>query len=278
MHSSTKSRPYTLLIGKDYSISFKYNTSANGVYTPTIIIKGKNGLKGTLERPFTITKKDLSESDNPVIFTAEDVGINNKGKYTTKLLLTDSNGKKLSAGTDYDKNNIIYEEIDENGDANRLYKADTITLSGNDDVHSIRVTVFAKNDPKCNYTGSISTEYRVGYRKQLLKSAKVKINYGKELVNGREKNKTYFDYDPENAIIFDNPDSQLSITVNGKTLTWKEDYEIVTAPSTYINNTRKGTARVTIRGINGSDYMGTKVITFKIGARNFNATPVVEED
>ena len=87
--------------GKDYTVSYTNNKKVTPDQTkavPTITIKGKGNYKGTVKVNFTIAAKDISQ----VTATVADVQYSLKaGKYISKPVLTDTNGKKLKAGTDY---------------------------------------------------------------------------------------------------------------------------------------------------------------------------------
>lgn len=87
--------------GKDYTISYANNkkvTPDNTKAMPTITVKGKGNYKGTVKVNFTIEAKNL----NQVTATVADVNYSPKaGKYISKPILTDTNGKKLKAGADY---------------------------------------------------------------------------------------------------------------------------------------------------------------------------------
>lgn len=64
------------------------------------------------------------------------------------------------------------------------------------------------------------------------------------------------------AIVLDK--SQITVKLKGKIIE-QDQYEIV--PNSYKNNVKKGTASVTIRGVN--NYGGTKTVKFNIRAKGF---------
>ena len=57
--------------------------------------------------------------------------------------------------------------------------------------------------------------------------------------------------------------SQMEVTI-GKQKLGEKDYEIIG----YQNNTKKGTAKVTLKGV--GNYGGTKTVTFKIKSKLFS--------
>ena len=284
-----------LILGKDYTISYKNNKSVNGNSTPTIVIRGKGGLKGTLERPFTILRKDFNDSEAPVTLNVEDVGVGSSGgRYVPRFSLIDANGKKLSAGSDFDKKNISYIEVDENGNpVKELGKNERVKVNEGS-VKYIQMTVRAlEENPKCNYTGELTAIYRVVFSRQLIKGARVTINYGTEYVlrNGEivmkdgkpvTRKKTFFNFDPENSIIFTQPETQLTVKIgsgsSAKTLVYGTDFEFVRGTDgrpLYVKNAARGTASVTICG--KGKYAGTKIVTFRIGSRDWNLDAIEAE-
>ena len=146
----------------------------------------------------------------------------------------DENGKKLSAGKDYDKTSIVYE-----------YTVDgvTKTFDKNSKIGDLpagtvlKVTITGIN----GYEGTASEEYRVVAAN--IKSAKFQIQT--QIYTG----------------------AAVTLTENDIKLTIKDvpvTFEIV--EGSYINNVNKGTAKVTLRGT--GNYGGYKTVTFKIGQKN----------
>ena len=221
-----------LIEGTDYTLSYKNNTSLNVKpgKEPTVIIKGKKNYTGSRQLTFEMVRKDIAD----VNITAPDMEKNTKaGKYMSVPILTDTNGKKLKAGTDYEK---TYVYTDENG--TELTKKDC-PLAGS--------TLTVKVTGKGNYYGKTSVSFRIIEKGNILSKAKVTV-----------KDKIY--YTGENITL-----SKDSLIVSiGKTTLQTDDYEIVA--NSYINNVKKGTAKVTIRG--KGEYGGTKQISFKILSQN----------
>ena len=226
-----------LAVKKDYTVSYSNNkkiTDPTDVKKPTITIKGKGNFKGTKTISFNITKRNLTEE--PVDIVVSDMPyVNKAGKYISKPVLTDSNGKKLAAGTDYEKT-ITY-TLTDTGEA--LDKTSIPAVRS-----SIKVTITGKG----SYEGTMEATYRIATSS--FSSAKITItpqSYTGSAVTLTEKD----------------------ITVKlGKdtVLTYGKDYEIV--EGSYQNNVKKGTASVMIKGI--GDYAGTKTVKFKITSKKMD--------
>ncbi len=164
--------------------------------------------------------------------TASDVVFKNKG-YNCKsaITLTDSkSGKKLSAGSDYDKN-VVYTYVDD-GEEKEVGKT-TVIPAGS----LVKATVSGKG----NYYGTNTTTFRV----VTADISKATVKVADKTFIGRPVTLTKDDF------------TEIRV---GSTYLGKEDFEIV--PGSYVNNQKSGTAKVTIRGV--GNYGGTKVVSFKI--------------
>lgn len=271
-----------LKAGQDYTVTYKNNTkpTENGTPAnkmPTIIIRGRNGLKGTLTGTFTISKKDLDDKADVIKVTAQDVRISKStsagytGNYKSRIVVKDAQGKTLSAGTDYDKN-IKYELVD-NATRKTVIKElkdrDLVTINKDDKDQylTIKATVYPKKESKY-YTGSsegISTYYRVLYTKNSIRRSTFEVNYGAVenddtcLYEATADKKAFYYY--EDGINLNG--TLLTVKLDGKPLVWGEDYEVVK----YVGNNKQGTAKLTIQG--KGKYFDTKVITFRIVPKDF---------
>ncbi|MBR3227951.1 MAG: hypothetical protein IKF68_05345, partial [Erysipelotrichaceae bacterium] len=212
-----------LVLNRDYTLSYKNNTKLG---TATVTIKGKGNYTGTLSKEFSIVTSDIGELN---ITAADKVFANKKNNFKTKVTVTDTNGKKLAAGTDYDKNVKYYVNGNE-VEANAILPVGT----------EVTVVVTAKGN---NYTGEASTTFRIVPAS--IASAKIKI--AKQEYTGK-------------PVTLDKEDITIKVK---KTVLGAEDYEIVS----YSNNVNKGTAKVTLQGV--GNYGGTKTVNFKIGQRSF---------
>lgn len=224
-------RGEVLTEGVDYTLSYKNNktvtaSDASANKMPQILIKGKGRFKGTVPVTFTIKQASIGQA----AISVEDVVYSTKANaYRKAPVLTDTDGKKLQAGKDYEK---TFRYL--NADGTEI-AAGTVLPAGS----QIKIVVTGKG----NYTGSISTVYRVVNAS--LSKAKVKIKdqvySGKEIVPAK---------------------SDIEIRFGKDEPLKSSDYEIVVVE----NNVKKGTATVTIRGL--GNYGGTKKVKFKIISRN----------
>lgn len=223
-----------LIEGKDYTISYRNNkavTTAETKKKPVIIIKGKGNFKGTQEKEFTIESKALNDADSPVTLMVPDKAFVNKaGKYISKPVLTDADGKKLAVGKDYER--VIVYSLEDGTELNSKSKVNVGT--------NIKVKVTGKGA----YTGELEGIYRI----TACDFTKSKIRISPQIYSGQ-------------AITLNQDD--LTVKVGKDTLAFGTDYEIV--EGSYTNNVKKGTASVTIVG-QGS-YGGRKTVKFKITSR-----------
>ncbi|MCR4901581.1 MAG: Ig-like domain-containing protein [Butyrivibrio sp.] len=215
----------TLTKGTDYTVSYKNNKK---VGTATVIVKGKGSYKGKCSTTFEITESDISA----LSILATDVVYSSKsGAYKkTKVTITDTDGKKLVAGKDYDKS--------------FTYEADSEVPEIGEYVY---VTISAREGS--NYTGSISAKYKIYDKSMDISKAKVVFNKKSFEYAGGAVEPSY---------------SDMTVTFKqGKNTTtlYSSSYEIVS----YTNNEKVGTAKVTIRGI--GQYGGMKTVSFKISSK-----------
>ncbi|MDE7476356.1 MAG: InlB B-repeat-containing protein, partial [Lachnospiraceae bacterium] len=219
---------HILTEGVDYSLSYKNNNKIGAVATVTI--SGKKNFKEKAVRSFTVGAGSL---ENTSITIPDKVVSTKEGGYVSVPVLKDANGKKLTAGKDYDKN-IIYKL-----DGQELNKKADRVPAGTE----ITVEVIGKG----NYAGSQkSGSYRIIVADKNLSKAKVTVNSRKYYTGSKVELKQ----------------EDLTVKVRGVTLS-ADDYEILA--DSYINNHKKGTAKVTIHGID--KYGGTKTVSFKIYAK-----------
>ncbi len=225
-----------LIQGRDYTLTYKNNkkVSADG-NTASVTIKGKGNYKGTIKDvPFTIKPQNLENLKGSI--TAGDIIVKNAKKYNKVIpVITDLDGKKLKKNTDFTIGNdsyVISGPVDE---------------SGNPAV-SAEVTINVTASEGGNYTGSVSTTFRVIDNDKNISKAAVTINPQIYTGNSIELEKEDF--------------AEITMKLNGqKVPLTPNDFEIVG----YTNNIKKGTAKVTIHGL--GEYGGTKTVTFKINAQ-----------
>lgn len=225
-----------LKAGTDYTASYKDNAAARG--TGTIIIKGKKNFTGTITKTFAITQQNLEELS---VFATDVVWKNEAGIVeTSQVTVKDVNGKALVTGTDY-KVVFVYENDTRLSDG-KVKKANTTV--GKTDIVPAETVIRVKISGAGNYTGNTFTLMRVCQKS--ISSAKVKVN--QQIYTG-------FEVQPGK--------DQMTVTLGRATL-GTGDYEIVG----YENNIKKGTAKVTIRGV--GNYGGSKTATFKIVQKPFD--------
>ena len=219
----------------DYKLSYTNNKAvndgSNAKKAPTVKITGKGNFKGVRTATFTITAGTFAECT----MTAKDVAWKNKNNaYKSTPVIVDADGKRLTAGRDYEKA-LVYTYAD--GSAIEGKNIPQVDENGT----VIKVTAKGIG----NYAGSeIFTTYRV--TKYLINSANVKV--ASKAFTGTVTTITKEDIK--------------SIKVGKITLT-TDDYEIV--PGTYKNNTKVGTAKVTIKGVGA--FGGSKEISFRINKK-----------
>lgn len=231
----------TLKKGRDYTLSYKNNSSVNGRKKPLVTVTGKGNFKGRKSKQFTIEKKSLTAVNMSL---SDKVYSNKANRYTTTVRLVDTDGKKLKAGKDYEKA-LVY----------RYFNDTTVRVDGSDISRSagsevgkkdvipagtvIEVTARAKNSG--NYSGVVKGIYRIV--RTSISSARIS-GISTQVYTGRPVT-----FDP----------AKIKVQAGGD-LKFNEDYVI-----SYSNNTKVGTATVTFRGT--GNYGGSKTVKFKIRAR-----------
>lgn len=232
-----------LQMGKDYSLTYKNNKIVSdgntGRKTPTVVVKGKGNYKGSKEFTFTITKQKMSL----LAISVPDISYQNKaGKYISKPVIKDINGKTLTAGVDYEKQFTYSYAEDTVLTDGTLHKAGTIISSRDVLPAGTKVTITVHG--KGNYIGELSGTYRI-----------VKADIGK--ASGKVSAQVY----TGKPIT---PGQDCITLKSGKIMLTSDDYEIVS----YSNNIKKGTATVVVKGI--GNYGGTKTLKFTIKSKLFS--------
>ena len=221
----------TLKAGKDYTVSYKNNkklAEVNATKAPTVLIKGKGNYKFTKSVTFAIVQKNMADADMSIASADKFVG--SKKGYISAPVIKDENGKKLKLNKDYKI--VSYTVNGEVFDGAGEVTAGTV----------VTVTVQGEG----NYVGTDTTTYRVANND----ISKTKVNKPQLEYNGGRVKFT------EEML----KEGKLEITdkATGKKLVYGTDF-IVTG---YKNNTKKGTATVTVQGI--GEYGGTKAVKFSI--------------
>ena len=237
-------RGTTLTKGTDYTLAYKNNSAVNGgdnpKKVPTVTVTGKGSFTGKATAVYKITKTELSGLS---MKAADKVWQKKAGVYATKIEIVDVDGKKLTAGKDYEKTPVYTYEAETKLADDTVRKAGEV-IQKKDIIPAgtlLRATVQAKDGG--NYSGEISATYRI-----------TKADIGKATV--KIPAQTYTGKKIE-------PSDQIKVTLGGQTLAAGTDYEIVS----YANNVNKGSASVTLRGI--GDCGGTKTVKFTIKGKGF---------
>lgn len=242
--------------GKDYIVTYKNNKAVYTAKTgetgydvkkaPTVIIKGKGNFAGTVSRTFTITARELIDTDVEVTITVADKAVSTKkGGYISKVVITDADGKVLKQGVDYSA--PVYALLNEKGETVPLTKEDTAPAGS-----VIIVSVTGMGAYAADEDEMLSTTYRITAKD----FTKAKVKSIQKKYTGKNVELTAED--------FLNEDGTSKVTIGGENLVYGRDFEIV--PGSYKNNLKKGTASVTIRGM--GEYGGTKTVKFSVGARS----------
>lgn len=241
--------------GTDFTLSYKNNKAlndgSNAAKMPTVVVKGKGNFAGTFAQTLTykITQQSL---DNLTLSAADKVYRNKKNIFSTKVKVYDVDGKALSAGRDYNKKLKYAYKNDTKLDNGTVRTAGT-EVDKNDiipagTVLTVTAAALTPSGKQANYTGSCMGEYSF----RTYDIAKARVTIPAQTYTGK-------------AITLDKTDEkQLLVKVSGKKVE-PSQFEIVAG--SYKNNVKKGTASVTIRGVD--NYGGTKNVTFRIKAKGF---------
>ncbi len=225
-----------LVEGRDYTVSYRNNKAVAAETAgkrPTLTVKGKGNFKGTLTKEFTITGKALDDKESPVTLTAPDTAyVNKAGKYISRPVLTDADGKKLTAGKDYE--------------SAAVYTRKDGTVLTNRDIVEEGADIIVRVRGKGAYSGELETTYRI-----------TKSSFGKAKIEIPPQPYT------GEAVVLD--ETAVTVTIGGQRLTPVTDYRIV--EGSYVNNVKKGTASVTIVG--QGNYGGAKTVKFRIVPKRF---------
>ena len=236
----------TLTAGNDYIIKYRNNGSAGD--TGTMIIQGKGSFSGIIKIPFLIKQKALTAKEDGtagVVMTAPDkVYRDVQNNYLVTPTLTDSNGKKLKAGVDYEKE-ASYTYVE---DTEVTVDGVTVIRNAGDTVQEgdtlpvgteLKVSVVGKG----NYSGSMESTYKIVERDIKFATVYVPMQtyLGKEVKVSKD---------------------DIIVRMGGRILD-ESEYEIVAG--SYKNNDKTGFASVTIKG-NSEDgtFGGTKTVRFFI--------------
>ncbi len=277
---------HTMVKDKDYRLRFKNNTkiaSSSEAKAPTAIIKGINGLKGSIEVKFTINPTNIADymngvTDKGIEFKANDVYYRKNAKlssYKTKIVVKDERGNALSSLKDY-KVEYFLNKADNEHSFKTLGNAKNLVVSGDSII--ARISASNKNG---KYVGSYDLTYRVvGTSSQLLDNAKytkfddkylgVNVNSDTVIdekdvmiqVNKTDKSKNeFYTTDSKGNLVS-------RIRIGKKYLEYGKDFEV--DETSYRGLTSSGHAHVEIYG--KGDYAGRLKITYRVRKTRWTIT------
>ncbi|MCH5248467.1 MAG: Ig-like domain-containing protein [Lachnospiraceae bacterium] len=267
-----------LVYGKDYTVKYKNNNAITTAAIaenklPVITITGKGLFKGQMSGKFRITGGQMSDNNGKITMTARDVVFKaQKGIYKTSVVLTDTNGKKLQSGKDYEKD-LRYTYV--NDTEVTTVQGESLTRNADEEVNendipcvgtAIRVTVTGTgayagdNDATAGNDSYAGDGYIFASKSVIYHIVAADISKAKVIV----ADKTY-----NNGEVVTLTKDDITVTLNGKELIYGEDKDYVIENDTYVRNCDKGKASVTIRGT-GTDYGGTKKINFTIKGKTLS--------
>ena len=213
----------TVLDNSDFTVTYKNNTKP-GTAVAQFTFKGN--YTGTAEKTFEITTADIGNTE---LIVPDKAYSAKKNGWKSAVTVEDANGKKLVAGTDYEKD-VVYTYADgQPVSANDTPQAGTV----------IKVTVTGKG----YYTGTVTAEYRI----VSASIDKAKVTIPAQGYTGK-------------PVTLSKDDITVKV---GTVVLGADDYEIVS----YSNNVAKGNATVVLKGV--GNYGGTKTVTFKIVQKSF---------
>lgn len=229
---SIRDRDYVILNSKtDYSVKLS-GKKVPGDDPLICTITGKGNYKGyTKTVEFTVRKADIGKATLSVLDKPYDA---KPDKWKSAVTVTDVNGKKLTAKTDYNRD-IAYTY--ENMESNPIPDVGTA------------VTVTVQGTGYYEGTLTLTDGYRIYDKTKDIGKLKVKID--DQIYTGKEITLT------KDHIHFYATNNDLK---KGENELSKSCFEII--DSGYKNNIKAGTAKVTLHGI--GDYGGTKTYNFKI--------------
>lgn len=217
--------------GVDYTLSYSKNKAVTNGETAVVKIKGKGNYKGSVTKNFAVTKQDLSKLSGGVIIADQFTTWNKLKK--PSVTITDLDGKNLSSSKDFE-----------------IIKIDKDVTGNNDESGTVNVTIKGKGA----YEGSV-VESSFRYMK-------AEANIVKAKMTKKIADQTYTGY----PVKLSNEDLKGVLSIGDTVLEPGKDFII--DRSSYRNNNKKGTAKVTLIGT--GVMAGRKTITFRIVQRKVN--------
>ncbi len=233
-----RDRNTVLIMGRDYTVSYAGNKAVTDGAEAAVSIRGKGNYKGEIARRFSIVKQDIGNLKDG-IFVSDKVKTKKSDWYKKPAVtITDLDGKKLKEKTDYEICDD-YEVLDDG---------------------YVKVTIKAADNG--NYKEKVSVTYRCLDADKMLSKAKVMKNIEIQTYTGSE---IMLSEDDLTGILYMGNKRSPDLLIPG------EDFEVLS----YSGNIKKGTAKVTLKGI--GEYGGTKTLNFKIKAKKGIYTGVIRD-
>lgn len=237
---------YVVLNSKtDYSVQVKNNKKPKTETQTdmTCTIKGKGNYSGyEVTVPLTVIKADIGKAS---IAVADKVYDEKPNRWKSTVIVTDTNGKRMSANTDYVKEiEYSYANMD------------------TQPIPSVGTVVTVKVTGTGFYEGTLTGTYRIYDKTRAI--SKLVIDIDPQIYTGEEIN-----LEKSAVHVYASAADKRA----KKELTDKNScFEIM--ESTYKNNVKAGTARVTLHGI--GQYGGTKNCSFRIQKKVYEVNRVKE--
>ncbi len=222
---TVKDKDTLLKQGIDYTLAYSKNMSVTGGEKKAIItVKGKGRYRGSVKLKYEIAPQKLDAISSNIV-VADQFLLRSKLKKPA-VTITDLDGKKLSVNKDFKtENDWIY--------------------SGDETRGSVSFTISGRNQ----YTGTAEGSFRYMPVSSNIAKARVVSKIRDQYYTGSE---VRLDTEDLTGVLSVGKGVDAVNPVPGK------DFIV----ETYTNHVKKGTAKVTLRGI--GDYAGTKTLTFRI--------------
>jgi hypothetical protein len=228
--------------GKDYKITYSNNKKVGtGKYSVSFLGNYKGSKSPVIKGEFSI--KSYAPDESNIVVAAADKVYSKPNIYTSKPYVTVDN--VLLKASDYE---VKY--YTENG--NEMSKNNKIDLSSSDSA-----TITVKVTGKGNYSFTKEASYKVWKDNGAINLTSAKVTVVDE--NGAKFSKA--EYTGQEIT------PNLIIASKKGTAITSEQFEKLKDTITYVNNVNAGTATVIING-NGTDFIGSKIVTFRIVTKN----------
>ena len=275
-------RGKTLVKDKDYTLSWSANTvtktTLDDKKDPTVTIRGKGDFRGSTTRKFKIGQQNFASA---VTVIASDIRWENK-KDLCKPKITvieKSTGKILREGRDYwsmkDLNRpawMLGYKFVSVPDGKKVYNTEgaevMLTPYLSDILPNyilpegtvVQVTIGGKGAYTDTEETAVTTTFRYVGKPESITGGAFKVTIAPQQWTGSPVELSEDDITVTHKVS----------KTETRTLKLGEDFEIV--EGSYLNNTKRGTAKVTLRGLDNGTirYGGTRQVSFKIVQRRMN--------